>query len=859
MTPDRWRRLQDLFDATLALAPEERSAYMALACGGDATLKCQLEALVASGELTDDDLGGAVADAALRMFSAAMPGERIGPYRILNLIGRGGMGAVYLAERDDEYRQQVAIKVVAPDCAGNSEAIVRFRAERQILANLNHPYIARLLDGGVTGNLPWLAMEFVDGTPIDTFCTANKLGPREKVSLLRKVCEAVEHAHQNLVVHRDLKPGNVLITAAGEPKLLDFGIAKLLEGDYGQLTRASERLLTPDYASPEQVRGEAVTTATDVYALGILLYELITGRRPYNSSTLSPLDLQNAICTTEPPRPATILKLDTDLEQIILKAMRKEPPMRYASVAALNEDLGRYLDGYPVRARQGSWRYRSVKFARRHRAAIAVAFLLVSALAWGGVSTRIAQARAERRFKEVRELSGKFIFEFHDAIADLPGATRARSLLVTRALEYLDRLAAEHAGDVSLQDELATAYERVRDIQSNVRSGSVGDIQGALRSGGKALRLRDEVFRARPDQTSRIKFGLAYLHLGEVESETRDLETSLAHLARATELLSPAAAADPRDSNAVSSLLVAYKDMGEIHRMRGEPDSALANLQLSLKMAKQLAAADPDPRQKPVNLQNVASAQISIGDLYRIVKGDLPKAEACYRDAIAVEETRFPLEPDSALAQREVALAHERLGLTMTLEGRPAEAQPHLEQALRVSESLSQADPASAMHRRQLSVEQINLGSCLLAQKKTVEAIRLYSDALAIRLKLFENDKTSVETREDLSWAWYRLGTAQAASLDHASAQRSFARAIDLRAPLVAEYPDRIETAARLAKTYLAAEQSAVRDGQCARARDCRDKARGIYARLKSMGKLEGLDLADAAKLEEAISACRAN
>ena len=338
------------------------------------------------------------------------------------------------------------------------------------------------------------------------------------------MCEAVEHAHQNLVVHRDLKPRNVLITAAGEPKLLDFGIAKLLEGDYGQVTRASERLLTPDYASPEQIRGEAVTTATDVYALGVLLYELVTGRRPYNSSTLSPLDLQNAICTTEPPRPATILKLDTDLEQIILKAMRKEPAKRYASVAALNEDLGRYLDGYPVVARQGSWRYRSGKFVHRHRAAIAVAVLLFSALAWGGVSTRIAQARAERRFKEVRELSGRLMFELHDAIADLPGATRARSLLVTRALEYSTASLPSAPAMCLSRTNSPPAYERVRDIQSNVRSGSIGDVPGALRSGEKARALtgRGVQGQARSTRARKVRLRLPPLGRGGVGSRRSD-------------------------------------------------------------------------------------------------------------------------------------------------------------------------------------------------------------------------------------------------------------------------------------------------------------------------------------------------
>src|SRR5215831_10625657 len=355
------------------------------------------------------------------------------------------MGTVYLAERDDEhFEKQVAIKVVTHGM--NTEQLLRrFRRERQILARLDHPFIARLLDGGSTEDgRPFLVMEYVQGTAITSYCDEHHLGTRRRIELFLKVCAAVQSAHQNLVVHRDLKPGNILVDLQGSPKLLDFGIAKLLgPEETGDVTMAlGMQMFTPQYASPEQVLGEAITTAADIYVLGVILYELLTGVRPYEIRNLTPNEIFRAVCEEEPERPSTawrkraelrtlragpVLKAD-EPDNIILMAMRKEPAQRYGSVAEFAADLQRYLDGRPVKARDATLTYRARKFLRRHGAMVTAAALVVITLAAGAVVSTLEARRAKRRFDEVRRIAHAVLYDIHDAIRDLPGSLRAREL-----------------------------------------------------------------------------------------------------------------------------------------------------------------------------------------------------------------------------------------------------------------------------------------------------------------------------------------------------------------------------------------------------------------------------------------------
>jgi len=383
MEPTRWERLQALFDAAAELAAPAREAFLAESCPDDPTLRRAVESLLL--DLGRDD---AITSAMREELAApaAQPGEHIGPYRLERELGRGGMGEVYLAVRDDaEYHQRVAVKLLRGGLGGG-EILARFRAERQILAGLEHPNIARLLDGGRHGGLPYLVMEYVEGQPITDHCARLRLDVPARLRLFREVCAAVQYAHQNLVVHRDIKPSNVLVSTQGVPKLLDFGIAKLLRPDApgAGATSTHMRLMTPEYASPEQIKGRGITTASDVYSLGVLLYELLTGRRPHEveSAGRDLPALERLVCEREPSRPSLAVErtpasstlrrqLRGDLDNIVLKALEPEPERRYASAEQLSEDLRRHLEGEGILARPPGTLTRLVKRARKHRRATA--------------------------------------------------------------------------------------------------------------------------------------------------------------------------------------------------------------------------------------------------------------------------------------------------------------------------------------------------------------------------------------------------------------------------------------------------------------------------------------------------------
>jgi serine/threonine protein kinase/TolB-like protein len=416
VTSARWQKIKDLFGEALGLEGAERKAFLDSVCEGDSSLRWEVDSLLAASEPATESDGPGIAG------EDRVIGRRLGAYEILKLIGSGGMAAVYLAVRaDDQYRKRVAVKLIHPGLEKES-VCRRFRNERQTLAALDHPNIVKLLDGGTTEEgLPYLVMDYVEGQPIDDYCDRHKLTIEQRVQLFRIVCGAVEHAHQNLIIHRDLKPSNILVTADGAPKLLDFGIAKLLNPEYSAqnvlLTQTGMHHMTPAYASPEHVKGEAITYASDIYSLGVMLYELLTGHRPYRFKSYTPAEVERVICETEAERPSTAVtrvesdrgpegssahlitpesvsrtrgvqpeklrrRLRGDLDNILLKALHKEPKRRYGSVQEFSEDIRRHLEHLPVTARRSTLAYRAEKLIRRRKTEV-VAAVLVLALATG--------------------------------------------------------------------------------------------------------------------------------------------------------------------------------------------------------------------------------------------------------------------------------------------------------------------------------------------------------------------------------------------------------------------------------------------------------------------------------------------
>jgi eukaryotic-like serine/threonine-protein kinase len=537
MSPEGWQKINEIFNDAADLSLANRSTFLDENCETD-EIRQEVENLLKAEDSASKFLEKPAID-----FTSKIP-ETIGKYRVISELGKGGMGSVYLAEREDLH-QKVAVKIIKRGL-DSKDILRRFKHETEILATLEHPNIARLIDGGTTDDgLPFYAMEFVEGVPIDEFCKDKSL--EEKLDLFRQVCKAVAYAHARLVVHRDLKPQNILVDKDGTAKLLDFGIAKLVSTDTfaPKGTATSLGMMTPNYASPEQIRGEQVTTATDIYSLGVILYELLTGVLPYDlkdktldkvfeiiskTDIVKPSDAgtrrrgdagissqssnfsdsiseDNQQISVSPFLRVSASELKGDLDNIVLKSLQKEPERRYQSVKDFSEDIRRYLNGLPISARPDTFRYRATKFIQRNKIAVAGASLVFLSLIGGiigiGYQNSVAnrqRALAEKRFADVRELANKVVFRYHDEIAKFPGATALREELVQDAVKYLDSLNAEEIDDNSLKLELARAYQKIGDVQGKPYTANLGKTEDALVSYQKSVDILEKATAKSPKE-----------------------------------------------------------------------------------------------------------------------------------------------------------------------------------------------------------------------------------------------------------------------------------------------------------------------------------------------------------------------
>lgn len=664
MTPDRWHLIKEKFAAATALDAAAVAGFLDESCAGDPELRADLESLLVAHHTEDAIVDRPAAQRVPAEFAQAEEdrwlGRRVGAYEITALIGHGGMGAVYRARRvDAEFEKEVAIKLVSGGFHA-SHVLQRFRAERQILAGLEHPHIARLIDGGATADgAPYLVMELVDGEALDRYAAARALRLRERLKLFLDVCGAVSYAHQRLVVHRDLKPGNILVTAGGVVKLLDFGIARILQPAGTEATAAPTmtlmRTLTPGFSSPEQILGKPVTTASDVYSLGVVLYVLLTGRGPYRRAPQSAEDAIREVCGAEPLRPSLAVAqsqpaghepLGRDLDAIILQALRKEPERRYASVEQFADDVRRFLDARPVRARGDEFSYLAGKFIRRRRVEVtAAALLLATLVAATSISVREARiadeqrARAERHFASVRGLANAFVFDINTAIEDLPGATRARELLVTNALKYLNSLADEAGEDEDLRLELASAYEKVGDIQGRPYGASKGDTVAALESYAAAIALLEPIVAADPGDARAVaalaRASVARSRLVLLQGKPTE---ALAASQRALERLEPLVAAQPTVANRI--LLASALDAHVMSLFYGvDPDrQRVTYARRSIELLEALV------REHPHDMALATSLSASYSTLATALDGPKPdqaamtEAEALYRKALDLSE-----------------------------------------------------------------------------------------------------------------------------------------------------------------------------------------------------------------------------
>ncbi|MGA7991996.1 MAG: serine/threonine-protein kinase, partial [Thermoanaerobaculia bacterium] len=624
---------------------------------------------------------------------------RIGPYEILAEIGRGGMGAVYLGvHRGADIERRAALKVIRREL-GSGFLLERFQTERRILSTLEHPNIARLYDGGTTADgLPWFAMEYVEGEHLLEWADRRGLSREARIHLFLEVCEAVQYAHQQLVVHRDLKPGNILVGKDGTPKLLDFGVAKLLDVPSDERTATEHRLLTPEYASPEQVRGERITTASDVYSLGVVLYRLLTGALPYRTATRSSAELERAVVEQDPPSTEPVL--GADLDTVLRKALSKEPERRYPTVDALADDLRRHLDGRPVLARGDSVSYRAGKFLRRHRAGTAAAAAVFLSLAggtgvavWQAGRARESAAVAKKHFDEVRSLARAVLFELHDEIAPLPGSTKARATLVSTALRYLDALSAEAGRDPALARDVAAGYARLGRIQGGLNA-NLGDKEGAIRSHRASIRLLEPLAEA-PDAAEADRDAFAgELHALAGLLEPADGEAVPMH-DRALAIRRAILERDPSSRGARRALARSCDAVAYFHAARKDWAAAVPFREEERRLFE---AAVSDPAATDDDRRNLALSDKTLGAVYEMTARS-PEARPLYREAIALDEARVAANPTSAEPCMDLSFSLGSLGALLLVEGDLAASRELYERALALREAVAAADPANAWAR----------------------------------------------------------------------------------------------------------------------------------------------------------------
>jgi serine/threonine protein kinase len=817
MNSEKWQKIKAVLEEAVEIAPDLRANFLERKCGGDKDLRREVESLLdfdnAKVDFFEQDAFSAVMQNGFGKEAKSFIGERIGKYKITGELGAGGMGTVYLAERSDgAFSQRVALKLIKRGM--DSDAILRrFFNERQILASLKHPNIAHLIDGGTTeGGLPFFVMEHVEGETIAEYAARENLDLAGRLKLFRKVCAAVSFAHTNLVIHRDLKPSNILVTKDGNVKLLDFGIAKLLKSETGEQATATRNFVfTPEYASPEQVKGEKLTTATDVYSLGVILYELLTGARPYKTESENISEIIRAVCETEPERPSSVVSsrfkiqsskaenatsvndrqftaadeqktnpkskiqnpksLKGDLDNIILKALRKEIGRRYWSVEQFSEDIRRHLEGLPVSASKDTWKYRASKFARRNRITVAAAGLILLTLVAGLGATlyqanvaRRERAKAEQRFNDVRRLANSFMFEVNDQLVKSP--IKARELLNQRAVEYLDNLAAEAGDDIELESELATAYEKIGEVQGEAFRPNLGKLSGALASHRKALELREKIYAAEPNAGRGLDVAKSYFLIGDILMMSGQIVETRQSYGRAIQILESILVSEPQNFAVRRKLASSYAMLGQAILRSGSLGEALANYEKSLESFQKLQAENP----------NDLKLERSVGIVFSyiaFVKMETDKTEEAVEFYGKWLETEKKLL-DTDIGQRgNLGTAHTWFGIALSEQNKTREAISHLTEGVKLGEETFAADKENLSERISLADGCLELGKVLAKHKYPTEAAEMLEKAIG-------NYRVILQTDQENLWTKHRIAASQRYLADAAFQRGDLKKALEI-------------------------------------------------------------------------------
>jgi len=819
--PGNWEKVQEIFFAAADLPAGEQRRFIESACAGDPDLRREVASLLVADQTDSRDIDLALEAAAQKLLGAdTVIGGRFGPWRVSREIGRGGMGVVYLAVRDDaQFQKQAALKFLKAGM-DTAELLHRFRQERQIMASLEHPYVARLLDGGTTPEgRPFLVMEYVEGQRIDKWCRDRGYSVEDRCRLFLKVCEAVSYAHRNLVVHRDLKPGNILVAADGSPKLLDFGVAKLLAADRDPALTIAALALTPDYASPEQVLGQPITTAADIYSLGAILYELLSCAKPHRLDSNTPVEVQRAICQTQVPRPSAAVdpklphaprlgrRLKGDLDNIVMMALRKEPERRYSSVEQFADDIRRHLDGHPVRARRNSASYRARKFVQRRRWELAGAAIVVASLV-AGMLMALSQWRQAETARRTAESQRK-VAEAQRAVAVME-RTRAEAARQSEAFEH--RIADEQR-DVAVS-ERARAEQRLTDLL-DLADHTLFDIHDAIAALPGAVQARQRMVRTTldylehlekshgPDDRLRLALSSAYLKIGAIQGDPlgpslQDSEGALRSYRKAEALLAPLYSRRQDDPAVILRWLQIERNLADLTARNGHPREAAQAYTALLPVAHRLGQLGPSnvewAKQEAVTLQDLSRALRNSAD----VQGALARAE----QAIALlsdQVVRFPADLD---LRRELGSAFASAAGSIADD--LARAAGYYERSIRMREQIFEARPQDVALRRDLIVVYGNycriLGIPWGNNLGRYAEARVYCEkSVALARELAKTDAHNTTARYDLGVALSHLGMVEPDPQGVSDSLRSLREAIDIVEPIAAANPKSASMATQLA------------------------------------------------------------
>jgi non-specific serine/threonine protein kinase/serine/threonine-protein kinase len=789
-----------LLDRLLDLSDSERAEQLKKIAGEDAALHVRLQRLLAAA-LADDN-SQILAQPIIEGLRAARqsatltlePEQTLAGYRLLRELGRGGMSVVWLAERvDGMVKRQIALKLPLFVLSTPLE-IERFAREKDVLAALTHPNIARLYDAGVapTGQ-PFIVLELVDGLPITTYCDRHQLGIHDRVRLFLQVLAAVDHAHKHLVVHRDLKPSNILVDAQGQVKLLDFGIAKLLTHPASsvaatQLTRDGSAALTPLYAAPEQVSEEPISTVTDVYVLGLVLHELVTGVLPYANvigDLPSLAKIVDALMHGSPTRPshapinddaahrrahANTRRLQStlagDLDAIVLTALRQEPQSRYASVNHFAEDLRRFLTREPVLARKGTASYLIGKFVARHKIVVAASLTVALTIIVGLLVTlrqaRIAEAnavRAQQRFNDVRRLANSLVFEFDESIRQLPGATTARQLIIQRAQEFLEILSRESADDPLLMTEAATAYAKLASIQGNTQESNLGNAKSALDNYRQAVSLMEAAVTLRPNDSEIVQqLSLRYSQLAGALALVGETTEGERYLHKAVQIIEPLAKAHPDDLRVCHTLGKTYEQMAQFYREANQLDQSLEYFKRAHAAYLRLLQAEPDNEDFQ---QELAFSHKHIGGAL-FIQGALTEALNHYQAARKIDEAQLALDPANVIKQLNITFTYGDTALILLEQGNVDAALEYYTKVLAIRERLAAADQDNDRIRSSVARTLNDIGRCLEKKQDHSGATKSYQKALLIREALANKDPANLARQFDVADTQWRIGTTTA-------------------------------------------------------------------------------------------------